>query len=100
VESDGWLPIYIKYNSILPLQGNDGIDLIVYGEKAEIKMYDSNIISLKDDRITFSNALKVDTIEFKGLRNVKNIYVNDKEYKVENNKVSIKENIREIILKY
>ncbi|MCY0859877.1 MAG: alpha-glucosidase MalA [Sulfolobaceae archaeon] len=66
------LPLFIRYNSIIPLDSGDGsLDLVVYGENAKIELYDGNVVELSRGKITLSKKAKVNEVVVKGKGNIR-----------------------------
>lgn len=99
IRSEESLPIYIRYNSIIPLASDEGIDLVVYGKEASIKLYDSTVISMFDGKISFSKPIMVNTVYIKGEQKFSIAEVDGKVINVKDGIIKIKDNVRQIILK-
>jgi alpha-glucosidase len=64
IHVSGDLPIFVRFNSVIPLDAGDGIDLMVYGN-GRIKLYDGSVVEYNNGKVTASKV-KINKIIVKG----------------------------------
>ncbi|MFB6471034.1 MAG: glycoside hydrolase family 31 protein, partial [Vulcanisaeta sp. AZ3] len=66
IEARNELPIYLRYGSVIPLNRNGTIDLVIYGDGGNIKLRDGTLIMVSNDRITLNKPMRLGSIEVRG----------------------------------
>ncbi|NON63216.1 alpha-glucosidase MalA [Acidianus sp. RZ1] len=60
------LPIFIAWNSLIPLKSRTGLDFVIYGQKGKITLYDGNTVEFDGNMLKTSQEVDIDKIIIKG----------------------------------
>jgi len=77
VKNSDELPIYIRENSIVPLDD----EIIVFGKEGKFKIYNGTEVILKDNEITFSSDINVNRFRIITEEEVNKVLINGEEVK-------------------